>query len=177
MAIGECGLDSSKNNKNAIDTQLKAFQDQLDLAKRLEMPIVIHCRDLEAEVFTLLKKNLDTFHRIHLHCFTGGKHFLFVNFKLNILFTLKIIQILKGLELANKYLERFPNLCVGVTPKCSRDETNEMKEMIKKIDVTRLLLETDSPYFLPTSQEPDQVILMGFLPDLNKVLKGNDFYL
>jgi Tat protein secretion system quality control protein TatD with DNase activity len=72
------------------------------------------------------KKKLGDRHRIHLHCFTGGW------------------------EIAKDYLNHFANLCVGVTPKVIYNSSgNKMVELVKNVDIKRLLLETDAPYFVP----------------------------
>jgi TatD DNase family protein len=119
-------------NSVHIDVQIDAFESQLKMARRLDMPVVIHCRDCEDITLILLKRNLSATHRIHLHCFTGGW------------------------AMAEQYLKKFENLCIGVTPLClsggsgvAGQPLNKMRELVMHIPLDKLLLETDAPYFVP----------------------------
>ena len=73
----------------------------------------------------LIKKNIKSSHKIHLHCFTGSW------------------------EIAKKYLKSFPNLCIGVTALITHDYSSNVTELVRNIPIERLLLETDSPFFVP----------------------------
>lgn len=69
-AVGETGLDYYRN-LSPRDEQKASFVAQLELAARLQKPIVIHCRDAFSDVFDLLEEaNLGE--RAILHCWTGG---------------------------------------------------------------------------------------------------------
>lgn len=70
IAIGECGLDFYRN-LSPRDAQFDAFRAQLQLAKHLDKPIIVHCRDAFAEVFAELEDAALGEHAI-LHCWTGG---------------------------------------------------------------------------------------------------------
>ena len=67
-------------------------------------------------------------HKIHLHCFVGT-----------------VIE-------AREWLNEFPNLYLGITPLAtgSSHRSKLLREVIRSIPVERLLLETDSPYFVPS---------------------------
>lgn len=55
-----------------------------------------------------------------------------------------------------KYLDTFPNLCIGFTPMITFNldlEKSYLKKMINTVPLDRILLETDSPYFLPQTKE------------------------
>jgi TatD DNase family protein len=69
-AIGETGLDYYRN-LSPRDEQRASFSAQLDLAARLEKPIVVHCRDAFADVFDSLE-DAELGERAVLHCWTGG---------------------------------------------------------------------------------------------------------
>lgn len=79
----------------------------------------------------LKKKHLSPKHRIHLHCFTGSW------------------------QIAKSYLDTFENLCIGVTSLVtfSSKINPDFVELVRNIPLNRLLLETDSPYFLPQSDD------------------------
>lgn len=128
VAIGECGLDYSRKNNVPMDVQRCAFKSQLAIAFETGKPIVIHCRDMEVEVFEIMQEFLDPKHRIHLHCFTGGW------------------------AIGKKYLDYFENLCIGVTPLLTYN-SREVKDLIENVPLERLLLETDAPYFVPQTIE------------------------
>lgn len=65
VAVGEIGLDKSKISN--LKSQILVFQKQLNLAKKLDLPIIIHCRKLHDEIIKLIKG-----HRGVVHCFTGS---------------------------------------------------------------------------------------------------------
>lgn len=129
VAIGECGLDSSRKNHVEMSIQEEAFKAQLQMAYETKKPIVIHCRDMEKEVYEIMAEYLETDHRIHLHCFTGGW------------------------KIGQKYLNHFENLCIGATPLVTYRGNKEVRELIENIPLDRLLLETDAPYFVPQTFE------------------------
>ena len=118
-------LESNKRNNVNLEKQKVAFVAQLKIANETKMPIVIHCRNTEEMVFELLKLHLDKTHKIHLHCFTGDW------------------------KTANKYLNEFENLFIGVTPLITFDTNTEVRKLIENMPLGRLLLETDAPYFTP----------------------------
>lgn len=68
-AIGETGLDFFREGAPAED-QRRAFAAQLDLARRLELPVVIHTRAAEAETFALLRERGAGL-TVILHCFSA----------------------------------------------------------------------------------------------------------
>jgi TatD DNase family protein len=69
-AIGETGLDYYRNF-TPRDEQRASFSAQLELAYRLEKPIVVHCRDAFADVYDALEE-AGLGERAVLHCWTGG---------------------------------------------------------------------------------------------------------
>lgn len=64
IAIGEIGLDATKDN---LKHQKKIFQKQLAIAKKFNLPIIIHCRKLHDEIIKFIKG-----HHGVVHCFTGS---------------------------------------------------------------------------------------------------------
>ena len=70
VAVGECGLDFYRNLSPPI-AQQRAFRDQLELAERLDKPVIVHCRDAFAEVHAALEE-CGAGPRTVLHCWTGG---------------------------------------------------------------------------------------------------------
>jgi len=70
-AIGEIGIDLYWD-KTTLAGQIKAFKTQINWAKELHLPIVIHCRDAFDEVFKVLEEERDENLRGIFHCFTGS---------------------------------------------------------------------------------------------------------
>lgn len=119
IGIGEIGLDYYwvKDNK---EKQLDLFNKQLELASRLNAPVVIHTRDATQDTINELKKyNLKGI----IHCFSGSK------------------------ETADIYLKM--GYYLGIGGVLTFKNTN-LKETIKSIPLNRITLETDSPYLAPT---------------------------
>lgn len=136
VAIGECGLDyhiyqDSKYPAEAmkVDEKLKNLQKQMfgiqiQLAKELKLPLVIHSREAHEDVLDTLDhycKDDGKTPRAVWHCISGSK------------------QNLK------KILEK--GFYVGVDANITY--STEVKELAKIIPLNRLLLETDSPYLTP----------------------------
>ena len=54
VGIGEIGLDAKAAEKNGMELQKKVFEEQAAIAKRLDLPIVIHCRGMLEEVIGII---------------------------------------------------------------------------------------------------------------------------
>lgn len=68
VAIGECGLD----NKTGLPNQKEIFEKQIEIARKLDLPLVIHVRDAWEEILKMdLSKNRGVF-----HCYSGSANFL-----------------------------------------------------------------------------------------------------
>lgn len=126
VAVGEIGLDySSKNNVNR-KTQKRVFEVLLKMAIDHKLPICLHIRDADEDGLKILKKvNLPKNHPIHLHCFTGKW------------------------ETCQQWIEAYPELKVGFTPIISKINLTFLHDVVKKLPLDKILLETDAPYFLP----------------------------
>lgn len=121
FAIGEIGIDLYWD-KNFLTEQIAAFRQQINWAKSLKLPIVIHCRDAFNEVYEVLQQEQDKDLKGILHCFTGT------------------------LEQANKIIALGFYLGIGgvVTYKNAG-----LDKIIPQIDLKHIVLETDSPYLTP----------------------------
>ena len=121
FAIGEIGIDLYWD-KSTLDIQVDAFTQQIRLAKKYKLPIVIHCRDAFDEVFEVLEseKGLDLFGIFH--CFTGT------------------------LEQAKKAISYNMKLGIGgvITFK-----NGKIDQFLNQIELKDIVLETDSPYLAP----------------------------
>ncbi|XP_063416087.1 putative deoxyribonuclease TATDN2 [Mytilus trossulus] len=122
VAIGECGLDYTK--KCAVAIKKKAFIEQLKIANRLDKPIVLHLRDSCMDAFHIAKDYLPVSHKIHLHCFTSTMN-NYHNWKY------------------------FSNCKIGITNMVNFPTAYNIHQLAREIPLEDILLETDSPYFLP----------------------------
>lgn len=122
MAIGEIGLDYYYDH-SPRDLQQEWFRRQIQLAKEVSLPIIIHDRDANDDVMRILKeeKAFDT--GVVLHCFSGSA------------------------ELARQYvnLGAYISIAGPVTFKNARKTV----EVVEKTPLQYLFVETDSPYLTP----------------------------
>jgi len=120
-AIGEIGIDLYWD-KTTLPRQVEAFKIQIGWAKKLGLPIVIHCRDSFNEVYEVLLEEQGERLRGIFHCFTGT------------------------VEQAQKIIALGFYLGIGgvVTYKNSG-----LDKVVQEIDLKHIVLETDSPYLTP----------------------------
>ena len=121
IGVGETGLDFYYNNSDK-DKQIKSFQNHIDAALELNIPLIVHSRNAEPETYEILKKS-DSSLKILMHCFTGSLPFASKLMELNTYFSASgIITFKKSTELQNTF---------------------------KELPLERLLIETDSPFLAP----------------------------
>ena len=120
-AIGEIGIDLYWD-KSTLSIQQEAFRTQIDWAKNLGMPIVIHCREAFDEILEILNELKDDKLRGIFHCFSGT------------------------LEQAHQVIGLGFYLGIGgvLTYKNSG-----LDKVIQDVSLEHLVLETDSPYLTP----------------------------
>ena len=127
IAIGEIGIDLYWDTTYQAQ-QIEAFKKQIDWAKQLNKPIVIHARNSFKEIFEVLEDvNDDKLFGV-LHCFTGGKK-----------------HAKKAIELGFK---------LGIGGVVTFDQG--LPNVIKKVDLEHLVLETDSPFLAPAPHKGEQ---------------------
>ena len=121
IALGEMGLDYYRN-LSPRPVQKKAFEQQLDLAEELQMPIVIHNRDAYMDILPILEARQGRIRGV-LHCFTGD------------------------VELMHRGLEIGFHIGIGgiVTYKNAAD----VQAAAREVPEDRLLIETDCPWLAP----------------------------
>ncbi|BAV95434.1 TatD family hydrolase [Ichthyobacterium seriolicida] len=121
IAIGEIGMDKHWDT-TYIKEQERAFIEQIRLAKEINKPIVIHCREAFDEIFKVLDKESDNRLKGVFHCFSGN------------------------LEQAQRVLSYGLKIGIGgiVTFK-----NGGLDKFLDKIPIENIVLETDSPYLAP----------------------------
>lgn len=122
VAVGEIGMDLYWD-KTFLNEQLEVFVRQLEWALQYSLPVVIHCR----EAFPYIYKVMEAYKTSPLtgifHSFTGG------------------------VDEAERMLE-FPGFCLGINGVVTFKKS-VLPEVLPRIPLERIVLETDSPYLTP----------------------------
>jgi TatD DNase family protein len=144
VSIGEVGLDYSRfNDAQQIEKQKKLFVKQLDLARELNLPVIVHCRDAWEDLFEIISKfyqssafpsassadsSKPSFTKFVLHCYSGEKQ-----------------DTEKFLKLPNVYFSFSGNITY---PK-PIDRAEKLAEVVRMIQLERIMLDSDCPFLSP----------------------------
>ncbi len=139
VAVGECGLDFYRD-LSPRHQQREVFKAQIDLALELGLPLVVHDREAHAEVMNMLDKLGAERVGGVVHCFSGDA------------------AMAKDLVAMG--------FCIGVTGVITYKKSKELRALVKEVPLTKILIETDSPYLAPTphrgkTNEPAYVSLVN----------------
>ena len=121
-AIGEIGLDYYWNEPEK-EIQEFWFRKQLQLAREKKLPIIIHSRDAAADTYKIMKEEKAEELEGVIHCYSYTK------------------------ETARDYLNW--NYYFGIGGVVTFQNAKKLKEAVRYIPLTNILLETDSPYLAP----------------------------
>ena len=121
VAVGEIGLDYYWDNESH-DVQKKWFIKQLDLARELNLPVIIHSRDAAADTLEIMKEHGKGLRGV-IHCFSYS------------------------VELAREYVKM--GFHIGIGGVVTFKNGKKLKEIAQEIPLDRILLETDCPYLAP----------------------------
>lgn len=125
VALGEIGLDLYRTNEN-FEIQKAVLIKELELAKEMNLPVIIHSRKAEKEVLEILEEFPKV--KVLLHCFSG-------NFKL----------VKKGIELGCYF---------SIPANIVRSE--HFQKMVLEVPKEKILTETDSPYLPPFKDKKNE---------------------
>merc|ERR550519_159333 len=133
VAIGECGLDLNNHNPHKRSTPFNSqrivFKFQLELAMKLDFPLVLHIRDAEELAYAAIQEvGLPPDHPIHRHCFNDSW------------------------SACQTWMKKFPRSYIGLTNLLLKPGVKYLHQVARLIPLERLILETDSPYFSPRVQ-------------------------
>jgi TatD DNase family protein len=120
-AVGEIGMDLFWD-KSFLKEQQHAFQHQIQLAKKYQLGINIHCRDAFEETFEVLESEKATDLFGIFHCFTGD------------------------LEQAQRAISLGMKLGIGGV---ATFKNGKIDQFLNEIELQHIVLETDSPYLAP----------------------------
>lgn len=123
VAIGETGLDRYWDYA-PFDLQIEYFQRHMELARKLDLPFVVHCRDAEADTLEQLRRAAAGGHlRGVMHSFSGD------------------------MATAEACLEL--GLYISFAGMLTYKKSQKLREVAVRIPADRILVETDSPYLAP----------------------------
>lgn len=122
VAVGEIGLDYFHNKDNK-DEQIAVFEEQIELAKKYQLPIVIHCRDAYGDTLNVIKKHAPFEYGAVMHCYSGSWDFAKELLKLGIKFSF--------------------------TGSVTFKNAKNLHEVASKLPLDSFFFETDSPYLAP----------------------------
>ena len=100
--------------------QLRIFEEQIILANEIKKPVIVHDREAHADTFELLTKYMP---RGVVHCYSGS------------------------VEMAKEYVKR--GFYIGITGIVTFKNSRKVKELVERIPLNSILLETDAPYLAP----------------------------
>lgn len=124
-AIGEIGLDYHYDKSEETKAiQKKRFIEQINLAKELNLPIVIHSRDADFDTLNIIKETLPP--KIDLHCYSGS------------------------LDILKEYLKLNLEVHIGIGGVSTFKNAKTIQNIIKEVPLDILLTETDCPYLTPS---------------------------
>ncbi len=122
VAYGEIGLDFVKCYAPR-EQQLEHFQRQIELGRELDLPLIIHDREAHAETMAALSAAAPLPAGGVMHCFSGDP------------------------ELAEQVLEL--GFYISIPGVVTFARAGELREVARRIPLSRLLLETDAPFLTP----------------------------
>lgn len=133
VAVGEIGLDFYRN-LSPPETQRKAFREQLELARTLSLPVVVHAREADEETFELLAEHehtaLPDWPKDRplgvMHCFAG-----------DICLALRYVEI---------------GFVISIAGTCTYPDTDKTRAVAQGLPLRWMAVETDAPYLPPHSR-------------------------
>ena len=122
VAIGEIGLDYYWNKENCGE-QKEWFCRQLELARKLDLPVIIHSRDAAQDTFDIIRQAASAGNRGVMHCYSSS------------------------VEMAREYIKL--GFFLGIGGVLTYDNSRVLKDVVREIPLEWLVLETDCPYLTP----------------------------
>ena len=148
VGIGECGLDYYWDDSKK-ELQKKVFKKQIELSQKYNLPLVIHSRDAIGDTLDVLK--------------SVGK---------------PLIGVMHGysgsLEMAREFIKL--GLKIGVGGVLTFKNAKSIKEVVKELDISNFVLETDCPYLTPTPYrgKRNEPAFVNYVIDQIAALKEKD---
>lgn len=122
VAIGEIGLDYYYD-LSPKEKQIQAFKSQIDLALKLDKPIIVHNRDANDDIMKIINEYCGSGLKAQFHCFS------------------------ENLETARELIKM--NHFISFTGNVTFKKADELRKVVENLSPENLLLETDSPFMTP----------------------------
>ncbi|TSC87528.1 MAG: Uncharacterized protein G01um10147_506 [Microgenomates group bacterium Gr01-1014_7] len=132
VAVGECGLDYYENNNyndykghnvyNLKNKQKALFKAQINLAKKIKLPLIVHCRQAWDDTIEMTKDHFGIY-----HCYSGLPH-------------------------TTNYILQTTNFLVSFAGNLTYPKNDYLREAAKLLPLERIVLETDCPFLPPQSK-------------------------
>ena len=122
LAVGEIGLDYHYNHSTK-EEQHKMFISQLEFAATEKMPVILHIREAMNDAMKILRDYRDL--KLLFHCYSGGFEFL------------------------DEVLSMDSLLAFGGALTWTGKNSDNLREVFKRVPIQNILLETDCPYMAP----------------------------
>jgi len=138
VALGEIGLDYYHGREQQQEQQL-LFEQQLDIAKGANLPIILHVRKAHDDILASLRRKR----------FTGGGS----------------VHAFNGsIQQAEQYISM--GFVIGVGGAITHTRAKKLRAMVQQLPVNSIILETDSPDMLVSGQEKNGPNLPQYLPEI-----------
>lgn len=149
-AIGEIGLDFHYD-LSPRDVQRRVFIEQIRMAKALKLPVIIHDREANQEVYDTLLAESAFETGVLMHCYSGSA------------------------ELAKAYVKKGAK--ISIAGPVTFDNAKKLRQVVSTIDLEHLLIETDAPYLTPMPHrgKRNEASYVAFVARQIAVIKGIDF--
>lgn len=155
-AVGEIGLDYHYEDDVDHETQRHWFREQLRMACRAGLPVIIHSRDAAKDTFDILEEELCSVKRIErmeqpfgvIHCYSYS------------------------VEMAREFVKM--GFFIGIGGVVTFRNSKKLKEVVKDTPLSRIVLETDCPYMAPVPHrgERNSSLLLPYVVQAVAELKG-----
>lgn len=122
VAVGEIGLDYYYDY-SPKEKQIEAFKSQIDLALKLDLPIIVHNRDSDEDMMEIIGSYCSSGLKAQFHCFNGSQK--------------------------DAYELMHMGYMISFTGNITFKKADELREILKNIRIDQILLETDSPFLTP----------------------------
>jgi len=146
-AVGEIGLDYYWEENAPRDVQIDLFRRQIEIAKELDLPVIVHDREAHEDTFNILSEMRP---KGVLHCYSGSK------------------------EQALQYTEM--GFYIGLGGVVTFKNARKAVEVAEAIPLDKLLLETDCPYMAPVPHrgERNDSRMISFVAEKIGEIRGMD---
>ena len=144
IAVGEIGLDYYHTKENK-DRQKNLFEKMLDLAKKHDLPVIVHSRKSMQDTFDILKR-----HDVvgSMHCYQGSA------------------------EMAQEFIKL--GFYIGIAGPVTHTNNKKIRKTVKEIDISHMLVETDSPYLAPQEKRGERNTSLNLKYVIRKIAEELD---